>query len=308
MYTFVSYMGDNDKTHAQPTTTWHPMLVVVVELLAPRDLKVMPEFPLNRLPLRVDIVVLQMVRQPAPGLTRKLRSIFDHLRKHTLIEFKGPTDDLEQADVTTLLAYAGQYMTMHKVFEPEDMCLMVIADRIPDAFVEQVKRFRGVFSPAENGLWRGHLAGLPLRGVELRVAYKTGPSERALYMFTKAFLTDPRAMLREAKEVDGEDLHLYRTLYQHVQQFRKDRSQMERKDLDLGNQSFVAALKELLAVMEPEDRLDGLTPEQRLAGLKPEQRLAGLKPEQRLAGLKPEQILAALPPETLEYIARKLKS
>lgn len=48
----------------------------------------------------------------------------------------------------------------------------------------------GVFVAVDNGLYNGHLSGLPLHGVELREAYKSGPSERLLFAFTRAFLDD----------------------------------------------------------------------------------------------------------------------
>jgi hypothetical protein len=269
-------------------TAWHPLVVFTIERFAPADRKVFCEFYLNRLPQRVDIVVVEQQDVPAKP-ARKLRSIFDHLRKHTLIEYKGVTDDLEPSDVFILLGYACQYMTMHDLSELDEMCLMFIADRIPKPFVERIERMQGAFAPVGNGLWRGHVAGLPLHGVELREAYKTGPSERLLYLFTKASLNDPRALIRR-KELDAEDLLMYRLLHQHVQQFQRDPKTMDLKDIDVADKKFRIALKELIADSTIEDRLEGLTP------------------EQMLGRLTPEQIVAALPPEALELIARKLKS
>jgi hypothetical protein len=281
-------MAEKNDSKREYKTAWHPLLVFTIERFAPADRQVLCEFSLNRLPQRVDIVLVEQRDVPASP-ARKLLSIFDHLRKHTLIEYKGVTDDLEKADVTTLLAYAGQYMTMHEVFEPEEMCLMVIADRISPTFVKQVGRLAGTFGAIGNGLWRGRLGGLPLHGVDLREAYKTGPSERLLYLFTRAFLDDPRALIR-MKELDEEELHMYRLLHRHVQQFRREPMTMDLKDLDDANSRLRLAYKELIADATIEDRLDGLTP------------------EQRFVGLTPEQIAAALPPEALELIARKLKS
>jgi hypothetical protein len=281
-------MDEKNPPERGHTTAWHPLIVFTIERFAPADRKVFCEFYLNRLPQRVDIVVVEQEDVPAKP-ARKLRSIFDHLRKHTLIEYKGVTDDLEPSDVFILLGYACQYMTMHDVSDLDEMCLMFVADRIPKSFVERIERMRGTFAPVENGLWRGNVAGLALHGVELRKAYKSGPSERLLYMFTKAFLNDPRALVR-LNELDAEDFLMYRLLHQHVQQFQKDPKTMDLKDLDVAKQSLAAAYKELLANATIEERLEGLTP------------------EQMLGRLTPEQIVAALPPEALELIARKLKS
>lgn len=281
-------MAEKNDAKPQYKTAWHPLLVFTIERFAPADRQVLCEFSLNRLPQRVDIVLVEQRDVPALP-ARKLRSIFDHLRKHTLIEYKGVNDDLEKADVTTLLAYAGQYMTMHEVFEPEDMCLMVIADRISNTFVKQIQRLAGTFEPVGNGLWNGRFAGLPMRGVELREAYKTSPSERLLYLFTRAFLDDPRALIR-MKELDEEESHMYRLLHRHVQQFRREPMTMDLKDLDDAGTRLRKAYTELIADATIEERLEGLTP------------------EQRFAGLTPEQIAAALPPEAIAIIARKLKS
>jgi hypothetical protein len=165
---------------------------------------------------------------------------------------------------------------------------MVIADRISKSFVKQVERMGGSFVRGRNGLWRGRLAGLPLHGVELSKAYKAGPSERSLYMFTRAFLKDPRALVR-MKELDEEELHVYCLLYQHVEQFRRNPMTMDLKDLDLANKKLRKVYLEIAESMTLEERLKGLTP------------------EQRFAGLTPEQIAAALPPEAVALIVRKAK-
>ena len=247
------------------------------------------EVSLSRLPLRVDILVVQR-NDIAHATVHKFHSIFDHLGKHTLIEYKGVTDDLEPADVFTLLAYACLYMRERQIFDPKDMCLMVVADRIPNAFVKQIERMDGAFVAVGNGLYKGHLCGLPLHGVELREAYKTGPSERLLYMFTREFLHDHGPI----KLLDTEEMSVYRLISEHVQQLRGNRATMDMKDVDLAAKSYEDALIQLLATA---------TPKQISAALAPEQRLAGLAPEQRLAGLAPEQIVLTLPDDVLRALS-----
>src|SRR5687767_4615906 len=123
-------------------TAWHPMLVAALETYLPSGWQLLPELLLSRLPLRIDIVILELVGT-SPGVARKLLSVFSFLRPHTLIEFKGPTDDLAAEDALVLLAYGAQYMRLKKLRDPAELCLMVIADRIPPAFVEQVARLQG---------------------------------------------------------------------------------------------------------------------------------------------------------------------
>ena len=146
-------------------TAWHPMLVMVLESFLPSGWQLIPELLLSRLPQRVDMVILELVGS-APGVAHKLLSIFDYLRPHTLIEHKGPTDDLAAEDALVLLAYGAQYMRLKKLKDPADLCLMVIADRIPPTFVDQVARLKGSFTQVGKGLWQGELAGAVLHGVE----------------------------------------------------------------------------------------------------------------------------------------------
>ncbi|HSN97604.1 MAG TPA: hypothetical protein VLS89_04870 [Candidatus Nanopelagicales bacterium] len=290
-----------ETTPPEVTTAWHPMLVALLEIYLPTGWQLTPEFMLNRMPLRVDMVILRRVAEPV-GAARKLHSIFDHLRPHTLIEHKGPTDELAREDVPVLLAYGAQYMRLAGVLEPDDLCLMVVCDRISGSFVDQVKRHEGSFAPIGEGLWRGRLAGLPLHGVETREACRANPTERLLYAFSRAYLTDPAGLL----PLDPEEVRVYTELYQQVEQFRKRRGAMAMKDYERAHQSYEEILEQLLEQLPPEKRLAGLGPAERLAGLGPAERLAGLGPEERLAGLGVDEILRGIPPELRAQLAKKL--
>src|SRR5215212_6927075 len=175
-------------------TAWHPMLVTLLEAYLPSGWQLIPELLLSRLPQRVDIVILELVGT-APGVAHKLLSIFDFLRSHTLIEHKGPTDDLAAEDALVLLAYGAQYMHLKKLKDPADLCLMVIADRIPPSFVDQVARLQGCLTQVGKGLWRGELAWAFLLCINTAAATEKGSTEELLYLFSRAFLSDPRGGL-----------------------------------------------------------------------------------------------------------------
>jgi hypothetical protein len=271
-------------------TAWHPMLVAVLEAYLPSGWQLIPELLLSRLPQRVDIVILELVGT-APGIARKLRSIFNFLRPHTLIEQKGPTDDLTGEDALVLLAYGAQYMRLKKLKDPAELCLMVVCDRITPAFVEQVGRLEGCFTKVGQGLWRGELAGAVLHGVETAEACQTSPTEQLLYTFSRAFLKDPCG----GRPLDEEARKVYALLQNQVEQFRKMRGAMAMKDYELAKIS----LEELLQPAV-ERRLQELTPEQRVEGLTPEQIAKTLTPEQIA------QMLEALPPEVREQIKQRL--
>ncbi len=254
----------------------------------------------------------------------KFHCIFDYTRKHTLIEYKGVTDDLEPADVLVLLGYACQYAVMNDISNLDDICLMFVAERMPPSVIERIWQLGGTFMPVGNGLWQGQLSGFSLHGVELRHASQAGSSERLLGLFTRAFVQDPQAS-RFTEGLDQNELDMYDRLCQHIRQLRRDPATMHSKDLDTAEKSLAGVLKRLIVnapiedrleglrpseVFErysPEERIAGLRPEERIAGLRPEERIAGLRPEERIAGLTPEQLAAALPPEVLEFLAQKAK-
>lgn len=299
----------DEKNHSPEgtRTAWHPLLVFVLAHFAPANRILVAEHNLNRLPQRVDIVVLEIVDVPAEPVS-KFHCIFDYGKRHTLIEYKGVTDDLEPADVFVLLGYACQYVVLNNlVGHIDDVCLMFVAERIPASVVEQIKQMGSTFEPLGNGLWQGNLHGFTLHGVALRDAYQAGSSERLLYLFTRAFLRDPNAS-RFSEALDEMELDMYDRLCQHIQQLRREPETMHMKDLDTAEQSLAAARRRFIANAPVEDRLAGLSPEQLVARLRPEERIAGLRPEERIAGLDPEELAAALPPEMLEFLAQKAKS
>ena len=63
-----------------------------------------------------------------------------------------------------------------------------------------------------GGLWRGELSGFPLHGVETRDASHIGSSERLLYAFSRAFITDPRG----GPPLDPESRKVYDQLWNQV--------------------------------------------------------------------------------------------
>ena len=260
---------------AEALTAWHPLLVLTLDTYLPLGWMLIPELLLTRLPQRVDIVVLQLVSQ-TPGVATKLHSIFDHLRPHTLIEYKSPEDNLAGEDALVLLGYGAQYMRLKKLKDPGEVCLMVIADRIGDGFVSQVERLGGWFVRAGQGLWRGKLAGAALHGVETGIAAKRSPSEQLLYTFSRGFLEDPRAGM----PLDEEARKLYTLFLNQIEQFRKLRGPGAMKYEELVKTSLEELMKPLVKTWTPEQIAKFFTPEQRLAGLTPEEIAKVLTPEE----------------------------
>src|SRR5579864_2104255 len=92
-------------------TAWHPVLVALLEHVLPDGFyQCISEFQLSREPLRIDVVVVRRRRPGTPPPPRLLASVVGGLADHTLVHFKGPTDELERDDARMLLAYALQYL------------------------------------------------------------------------------------------------------------------------------------------------------------------------------------------------------
>ena len=289
--------SEDDATF-EPVTAWHPMLVAVLEKFLPTGWKLLPELLLRRLPQRVDIVLLRQ-EGIAPGTARKLLSVFDYLRPHTLIEQKGPTDDLAAEDALVLLGYASQYMVLTHLRDPGLLELMVIADSIPAAFVDQIERLGGHFEPLQGGLWHGQLAGFELHGVATRDAFKSAPSERLFFAFSRGYLQAPGDLL---PPLDPEEELVYLSLYEQVAQFRKMRGPMALKDEKLAETSHARLIAELRRRLPPEELFADIPLEQRLVGIPPEQVLKAYAPEQRLLSL-PDAALAALSDDCLRSLS-----
>lgn len=275
-YASRALMADLEIPELEGITAWHPMLVALLEIYLPGGWKLLPELLLNRMPMRVDIVVMRRTGEKT-GEVRKLHSIFDHLRPHTLIEHKGPSDDIAAEDVPALLSHAGQYMRLVKLLRPGDLGLMVVCDHISSGFQRQIRRHKGTFVSQGGGLWRGELAGFPLHGVETRNACRQDRSERLLYAFSRAYLRDPAGIL----PLDPEEQEVYNALYQQVEQFRTERGSMAMKDYELAHKTYEEVSERFLETLSPEKRLRGLTPEEILNALTPEQQEAFMKELQK---------------------------
>jgi hypothetical protein len=272
-------------------TAWHPLLILLLERLLPRDLwDVLSEFTLTREPRRIDAVIVRRAAEPH-WQPSHLRSVLDDLHEHNLLHFKGATDELERTDALQVLSYAYQYMALHDLRTPAVMSLRVVAPTLTPRFRAQLTALGGALVETEvRGVHVGHLQGFALRAVETSVAWST-PGEHLLFAISPACITAPE----HPRGFDDTERDVYYRLLQGITQLSQDpRWKAIMKDATLVGETASQALMDLLAVIPIEQRLAGLAPEQRLAGLAPEQRLAGLAPEQRLAGLAPEQRLAGL--------------
>ncbi len=268
-----------------PRTAWHPMLVALIERFLPTGYRLIAEFLLSRLSQRADIVVVRLEGEPGP--VEQIHSILDYLAAHTIIEYKGPTDDLAGEDVLVLLGYAYQYMRRAKLEDPGDLCLMVVAGRITKSFLAQAKRSGMELAEAQPGIWRGRFAGFVVHGVETGKAAGRGPSEHLLYTFSRMFLQDPAGV----GPLDEEEAQVYAWLYQQAEQYRRERGPMAVKDSETFEQSMMKMFTSLYE-RHPEF-LDQI-----LAKCPTEKRGGRVTPSSAWPGWRPKSCSACSPPRS----------
>ena len=284
-------------------TAWHPVLVVLLEQVLPGGFyQCISEFQLSREPLRIDVVVVRRSCPGTPPAPRLLTSVVGDLAEHTLIHFKGPTDELERDDARMLHAYALQYLVVAELEDPAPVALRVVAPRITPRFVKALRSLGCELRTMAAGVHEGRLGVFPLRVIET-VPVNGRAGEHLLYTFTPGMVADPGGIPALA----AEEIEVFYALQEHVEQLRHPRRGQKgrhMKDESKVVESFEEALRRLVARLPPEQVLRAYAPEQRLIGLSEAQAVLAL-PDAMLRGLSNEY-LATLPRETRATIQKRL--
>jgi len=291
-------LGDDMPEAMHLRTAWHPLLILLLQQLLPRDLfDVLAEYTLTREPRRIDVVIVRRVAEQG-WRPSYLRSLLDDLRAHNLVHFKGATDELEGVDAPQLLSYAYQYLALNKLTQPDALALRVVAPTLTPRFRGQLTVLGGVLAEtAVPGVHEGSVQGFSLRVVETTLAWPT-PGEQLLFPISPACLTASR----RPRALDDTELALYDRLLQGISQLSLDpRWRDIMKDAAQVSDATRQALMDLLAVIPPEQRLAGLAPEQRLAGLAPEEVALVLSEADHVLAL-PDAALRALPESYLSTL------
>jgi hypothetical protein len=159
------------------STQWHPLFGHLLGLLIHDYYEIQPEVPVSDLPRRGDLFLIR--RQggaPAPFV-----GLWSHLTQWSLIEFKGLSDDAEEADLE-LLIHIGTGLTYRfneerraRKEEPlgnRQVSLWYLAPRLGETFLGHA-RLRTFFHYETGGLWRGTCWGHPV----WLLAYRDVPVE-----------------------------------------------------------------------------------------------------------------------------------
>ncbi len=300
----VSYVQPMAKR--KPYTPWHPLFVAMVQYVYRHRYTVHGEYQLTSWPLRADVVLIE--KEDLAGPLPRVPAIGRRLGpRYTLLELKGPTDDLEGLDLPMLISYAGLLEVKERVANPSDIHLMVIASALGSAFRRRVEQAGGHLVQQDRGQFLVDGLMYPLYCIESGPASETA-GNGLLYAFSREYLRDPKKV---CERLSGDERDLYNELCHHIQQIRESEDLMAMKDAELFERTTDKVLFDIVAKMPAkmrvqgltiEERVQGLTIEERMQGLTIEERMQGLTIEERMQGLTAEECLQGLSEEEIERL------
>jgi hypothetical protein len=256
------------------------------------------EVPIGKVPLRLDVVLIRRgEHELSAEAARKLAALVQRLNRFTLVEFKAPSDALEQGDFDYLLGCAHLFRAQQGDRIPNtDLSLILLAPTITNAFRRDVQANQWTLEQEEDGVYR--ILGSLFATWLIETDSRAGPGEPILTLFSRVFLRDRQHIMEQLSAAGFQGL-LYYTL-QQIQQFRTAGEQfmIQHKDVEVMNEVAEDLRAAVLETIPPEQRLQGLSAEQRIEGLSPEEIAAALSDEQlmRLRDLLEQRKSSGQPP------------
>ena len=120
--------------------SWHPAFFEAIQLELEEygdNLQFIPEYPLTREPLRIDVVIIKKSRDIP--IEKNIAAIF---RKENIVEYKSPDDYVSIGDFYLVYGYACLYVTVNKV-SIQDLTLTFVESRYPRELISHLKEERG---------------------------------------------------------------------------------------------------------------------------------------------------------------------
>jgi hypothetical protein len=251
-------------------TWWHPLLASLLRWQLGSHYHLHEEVPVGQKPLQIDILLLQKEQGELPASARQvLAGLAEHLGAYTLLEFKSPSDTLRAGDFQTFLAYALLYRAQNQpLLGPEQLHLVVLAPRLTRPYRQELEALAVTAEQQEPGIWRlqGGLVLHPTWVLETEVL--AGLSHPLLTLVSPPFLENPVSAYELLQQGGYTNLVVY--LAQQIQQFRLRGEEFAMQHLGTEDE-LKHVLREILATLSPEERLEGLSEEERLKGLTAEQ-------------------------------------
>jgi hypothetical protein len=148
------------------STQWHPLFAHLLRLLIDEYYEVQTEVPVSDLPRRGDLMVLRRLASAKPPF----QGLWSHLTDWNVFEFKGPSDDAEEADLE-LLVHVGTGLTyrfneerrarQEVALANHQVSFWYLVPTLGETFLGHA-RGRTHFDYQTGGLWRGRVWGHPV--------------------------------------------------------------------------------------------------------------------------------------------------
>jgi hypothetical protein len=298
-------MGGLARERKRQSTLWHEGFADCVLLRKPSGFEARPEVQLSRRPRRVDLLLLRREDVHGDHEARILRGLWPRLGQVTILELKSPVRGFRRSDLIRLGSYGAQYHADHaeELDSPAALTLVLVVPRLEAALEAEIAHLGWRLEPLGHGY------------AELRGAWYT-----TFVVFTNHVAEAERDdFLRIFSDHDLQTTEAHHWLEHWLadrgptdhERPRKGYEEMADKLLNmldtLPPERILRKYKrrrELVQLMEPEERLAGLAPEERLAGLAPDEQILALSDEV-LRGL-PEAFIRSLPQPVQSKIRKRL--
>jgi len=256
----------------------------LVEWRCPRWVRVELEVLLQRQSQRIDLLLFLRAR-PARDPNdhgQVLRSLWRHIPRVALLEFKSIARAFAPGDLYRLVACGWHWLSRNPALFPADVLLALVLPCVTDTLRAELAALPLTLALQEPGYHLGTLDRMRLVVVELDVVSE---SERDDYL--RVFSHHP-IQTEEVVDWLREHTDIPEDAVLSPEEVAK-------------NEPMLTKLAQSLPLRI---RLDGLAPEERLAGLPPERTVLAL-PDAMLARL-PESFLATLPADVQAAIRVRL--
>ena len=154
---------------------WHPAFGAAMRITLQDEMKYLEmheEYLLNKKPLQMDVLIIKNLKDIP--IRKAIGKIF---RKHNIIEYKSPGDNLSINDFYKVYGYACIYQSdtnKVKEIDPEELTLTFVCSHYPESMLRHLKRSRGI-SAEYQGAGIYYLKGDPIP-IQLLIAPKLSDS------------------------------------------------------------------------------------------------------------------------------------
>ena len=120
-----------------PRNKWTAFFAQLMGILLEGKAQVLPEHELYKDPMRIDIVVIKLLKDEVIDNT-----VMRFFRKHNIVEFKGPSDTLNIWSFNRVLSYFYSYLTQERV-SFDDAAITFVSVRRPVKLFRLLQEERG---------------------------------------------------------------------------------------------------------------------------------------------------------------------